>query len=210
MKFAKHTHTLFAVLIACCLAAGLLAGCGDNTPPAAPVSSVPAPASVAAPESVPAPPPAEESAPAESASAAGYDLEAILAVLVEQAQLGNTIKMSQIDLQAGGVDVANVAAFAGAEAQTYADNGGIVVLIQTQPGMAGTVAAEMENFRESRMDDRYAEFATQLENTKNGSLVSFPDNDIVIFAVSAVAHEGDGQARLAAAIDALDLASYAV
>ena len=106
------------------------------------------------------------SAPSVTETESSLDLDTMLSSLTEAAQLGGTIDMADLDLTAGGVNLDNIAAWKGAESQLAVDNGGIVIVIQTKQGKADTVAQELEAFKASRMDDRYADFAGALANTK--------------------------------------------
>lgn len=190
---------LIALLAGGCLLAVLLVACGGGDSSTAPSEAPSAPESVSAPE--PASEPETSDSVDAGAEASPEAVNAIYDKLVEAANLGTTIPMAEIDLKAGGINVDNVATFAGAESQTYSDNGGIVIVIQAQPGAAATVASELEAFKESRMDDRYAEFATQLANTKEGRIVT--EGDYVVFAVSATGQDGGWDALDAAISEAL-------
>ena len=55
---------------------------------------------------------------------------------------------------------------------------------QEQLDMAEAVAEDMIAFRDSRMDDRYAEFANAMLHT--GNAITAHNNDLVIYAVAAV------------------------
>ncbi len=191
---------LFCTLSAFCLGALLLAGCSGGSSGSATVSSVSAPL-LSSSASVPAPSTAVSSGAAASSLPAGGGLDATLTALSEAAGLGSTIKVSEIDLKANGLDTANVVAFAGAESQLSSENGGIVLVFQMQPGATADMVSALGAYRDARAgDDRYAEFATARENTKGARIVE--KGDLVIYAVSATGQEG-GYDGLDAAIAAL-------
>lgn len=192
----KRTLSLLAL---CGLLAVCLAACGgdtpDSTPPASTAASNSA-ASSSAPESAPASqggsadstpastPASQLPDPSAATGALGdHALEEIVSEVLEAAGIEATIPVTELDLRAGGVNLDNIASFVGFESQTASEDGGIVIVIQTQPGMMDTVAEDMLAFRDSRLDDRYAEFATAMEHT--GNATTSYNYDLVIYAVSA-------------------------
>jgi hypothetical protein len=184
-------NKLLAVALVFCAVLALAACGGDGITVAATSAPPDAGAPVTPSASTPDSPPAAEGE---------FDVEALAGILADVAGLGdNRIKSMELDLKAGGVDLADVAAFAGYESQTYSDNGGLVLVVQAVPGAADAVARGLESFKTSRMDDRYAEFATQLENTANARIRT--SGDLVVLAVSATGHDG-GWEQLDAALDA--------
>lgn len=135
--------------------------------------------------------------PASSEAQSKYDLASMVVTLSEAAQLGTTIELTELDLTAGGINMDNIAAWAGADSQLVVNNGGTVIVIQAQEGKADAVVKDLEAFKTSRMDDRYADFAEALANTKEARILS--QGDIVIYAVSAAGSQG-GYADLDAAL----------
>lgn len=177
----------------------VFAACGGAASSAVP-SSVPAKSAVASPAASAV---AQNSAAPAALSAAastpnGKDLAKTVAALAEGAQLGGTIKISEIDLKAGGVNTDNIEAFDGAESQLSAQNGGIVIVIKAKPGTAQTIATEMAAYREYRLGNTdYAEFEDARTNTEDARISVF--EDYVVYAVSATGLDG-GWAALDAAI----------
>ncbi len=169
---------MLSLFVALCIAMLALAACGG-----APSS---APASGASPLAA-ASTPASQSTPAAASTPATVDLDAALASMVEAAELGNTIEVSDIDLMAAGVNTDNVLAFAGAQSQLVAQNGGQVIIIQAVPGMAEMVETELNTYREALIaNDDYAEFEEARNNIENASMVvTYPETGIVVWAVAA-------------------------
>lgn len=168
--------------LALCLMLLALAGCSDNSSSSSSQSS--GGQSASPPVSSVGGSSLQNSPSTDSSTAGAHDVEALLPGLVEAAGLGGTIKVETIDLGFGGVDTDNIVALAGAESQTSSQNGGIVLVIQTQPGKADTVAQDLEAYKQSRLgNEDYAEFAQARENTGNARIVK--NGDYVIYAVSA-------------------------
>lgn len=166
-----------------CIIGLMLTACGKSDASSgvnSTASSQPASSSAEASISQPA---SQETSTASQAEQPTADLGAILTSLSEAAALGDTIEVTQLDLKAGGLNVDNIIGFAGAEASTSADNGGIVIVVQVKPGTAEDVKAEFEKFRDSRLDDRYAERANAMANTKEARIVV--NGDLVMYGVSA-------------------------
>lgn len=161
----KRTLTL---LLAAVLALCLLAGCGQTTSTNG--------GSAAS---------GSGAAPADDAQA---EVDALYTTFAEVANLGDTIDVTELDLRTGGLWVENIEAFKGGEVKNAGDNGGIVVVAKAAPGKAAQLATEFEAFRDSRINDAYAEFATAMENTRNARIAT--KGDLVIYAVSATGHEG--------------------
>lgn len=180
--------TLTLVLIACLALS--LAACGGaaSSSQAASAPASQTPASEAAPASV-----AASSTPASTTDA--VDLDAALAAMVEAAELGNTINVSEIDLKAGGVNVDNVDSFVGAQSQLAAQNGGIVIIVKAVSGTGADIAADMESFRQASLGNAdYEEFEDARNNTEAGIIKAY--GDYVVYAVSAT---GNADAVTAAA-----------
>lgn len=170
---------LLTITLTLLFATLMLAACGGDSSSQAPASIPPAQASSSA---------ASVAEPATSEPAASpYDVNALLAALIPAAGMDSTIEMSELELKAGGITTDNVESFAGAESPTY-DDGGIVLVIQAKPGQAAAVKAELEAMKDLRADDRYAEFAVRLANTKDARIVE--NGDYLIFAVSAKGQDG--------------------
>lgn len=186
----------------------MLAACGGGTSSSTPVSS--APSSVAAsqpasePEAAVPSEPASEAAASEAASTAApaadaVDTAALLAPIQQAAGITDTIEVTDLDLRAGGIDTANLLGFAGVESTTSSQDAGIVIVAQAAPGTASDLVASFEKFRDSRLDDRYAEFADAMARTQEARIVTGgAGGDIVVYAVTA---NGDWDA-LDAAIQA--------
>lgn len=176
-----------------------LAGCSSDSSSSTPSSSPPPASSSSAPSSTSVPP-SSQSTPS-SAPTGGHDVAQLASTLAEAAGLGSTIPVRQLDLELAGMNAENFAAFAGAEAQTSAQNGGIVVVIQAQPGTADAVAQELAAFRDSRMgNEDYAEFEDARANTENARIQVH--GDYVVYAVSAIGQQDGGWAQLDEAITA--------
>ncbi|MGD9559818.1 MAG: hypothetical protein AB7V55_04330 [Oscillospiraceae bacterium] len=177
------------------------AACGEDggtstaatsQPPASvasvPATSTPAPASTPSEASTPASTPAQD--PSTDEPALGdHALEEILTTVSEAAGISATIPVTELDLRAGGVDPGKFDSFVGVESQTSSQDGGIVIVFSVKDGMQEALADEMIAFRDSRVDDRYAEFAEAMEHTQNAG-ASYNGN-VLIYAVSA---SGDYQA----------------
>lgn len=147
-------------------------------------------ASTPAPESTPAP--TSEAQPAsapEEPTTGDHALEEILSTVQQAAGIEATIEVGELDLRAGGVNIDNIDRFYGVESQTASQDGGIVIVMRTKPGAMDAVAEDMIAFRDSRLDDRYAEFAVAMEHTQEARTAY--NHDVVIYAVSAT---GDYQA----------------
>ena len=177
----KKIKKIIVISLIICLALAFGA-CGKDT------SSSVAPA----PESTP---PVSETASqpetsdvSQPAAGDGQDVAALATVLVEAADIGKQIDLIELDLSAGGIPMDSVESFVGCTSQNYSDNGGLVLVLKAQPGKAEEVKAGVESFKTSRMDDRYAEFATQVENTGNARIVE--NGDYVVMAVSATGKDG--------------------
>lgn len=181
-----------ALVFAACFAALALAACGNGADSSSSASA--ATVSSGGPVS-----PAASSAASseEDAPISLEELEGMLAIFLRAANIGETIPVVELDLSAGGVTMDDVAAFVGGEAVTSADNGGIVIVIQAQPGKADTVKEQMAAFRDSRISDNYADFATAMANTREARIVT--KGDLILYAVSATGHEG-GYEQLDASI----------
>ncbi len=191
--------------LAAVLALALLAACG--TAPAQTSSGTPAPGPGSTPEStgtssVLAQDPASGSSSVpDSGTAPGpdaIDLDALAVTLAEAAGLGETIPYpDDIDLRAGGMNLDNIAAYAGLTAKTSSQNGGIVVVVQAAAGTASSVAADFEAYRDASLGNTdYTEFETARTNTQNARIEVF--GDVVVYAVSATGHEGGWDALDAA------------
>lgn len=180
-KVVPMKKTLSLVLIACITVLSL-AACGgsESSSQAAPASVAPASEATPASEAASGAESTAESTPA----AADVDLDAALASMVEAAELGGTITVSEIDLKAGGVDVENVESFVGAQSQLAAQNGGIVIIIKAAAGTGETVASDMESFRQYSLGNAdYEEFEDARNNTESGIIKTY--GDYVVYAVSA-------------------------
>lgn len=173
---------ILTLSLALCLVLALAACGGGDAPSAVPEST---------PESTPAsvadePASVADDSTADEPAADSADIQPIADALVSAAALGDdAIPMMDLDLKAGGVNLDDVAEFVGYQSKTYSDNGGLVIVIQAAAGKGEDVKAGLESFKESRMDDRYAEFATQVENTGNARIQA--NGDVVVMAVSATA-----------------------
>lgn len=110
--------------------------------------------------------------------------------------------MSDLDLTSTShISMDNIVAWAGAESQLASENGGIVIVVQAKPGTADTFVTAFEQFRDAKSsDDRYAEYATAIANTKEARIVT--NGDYVVYAVSATGQEG-GYDALDAALNTL-------
>ena len=167
----------------CCIFSSLLllCACGGGAASSAP----PAPASSAEPAS--SAPPAASAPASESAAptAADVDLAPHMDALMAAAGfLGNAISVSEIDLKAGGVPVADVVQFTGNSSKTYSMDAGVVILLQAASGKAADVAASMAGYQEFTMGNGdYTEFAEAQERTGEARILTF--GDIVVYAVSA-------------------------
>ena len=178
MKKITSLSLIACVLLLC------LAACGGS-PSSAATSAPEAASSVAAVSTAPSVA-QSTSAPLDASL---LDMDATLAELATAANLGGTIKVSEIDLKAGGVDVSNIEAFAGAESQLSAQNGGIVLIIKAVSGTGETVAADLESFRDFRLGNAdYEEFEDARTNTTEARIEVF--GDYVVYAVSATGIEG--------------------
>ena len=157
----------------------MLAGCGGGASSSSSVSSTEA-AAPASSESTAAP----SSEPAE-APAAAADIEGIFAQLATAAALGDTtVSLRDLELTSAGVSLDNVVAWKGAESQTAAQNGGIVLVFEVAPGTADALKTSLAAFRDAKVqDDRYAEYAEARENTSNARIAS--NDTLVLYAVSA-------------------------
>ncbi len=175
----------------------LLAGCSSSSSSSLTPASSSAPVSTA---SVSAP--AASSAITESSSSAtSGEVEAMLATLSEAAGVTDGIALSEIDLQANGLDTTNVLVFAGTESRLSSENGGIVMVFQVEAGSEAATVTALEAYRDLRAsDDRYAEFATARENTAQARIGSV--DDYVYYAVSSTGESG-GYDTLDAAIATL-------
>lgn len=181
---------LLALASALCLMAAL-AACTNDSAGTDSAAGTSAPA--AASESTAAPASAAESTPAESAAteevdsgtpAAGTDLSGLLAELVTAAELGTTIEISEIDLKAGGLPTDDIVAFAGAESNLAAENGGTVMIFQVASGTEQAMIEALSAWRDTRAgDDRYAEFETAREHTGGARIVN--KDGVIVYAVSA-------------------------
>lgn len=117
------------------------------------------------------------------------DIDALMASLTEAAGLGGTIEVSELDLQASGIDTSNIVNWAGEESKMSSENGGIVMVFQAKAGSASDLAAQLEAYRDARAsDDRYAEFAEAIEHTRDARIVE--EGDYVVYAVSATGTDG--------------------
>lgn len=178
----KKLRVILTLSLALCLVLALAACGGGDAPSAVPEST---------PESTPAsvadePASVADDSTADEPAADSADIQPIADALVSAAALGDdAIPMMDLDLKAGGVNLDDVAEFVGYQSKTYSDNGGLVIVIQAAAGKGEDVKAGLESFKESRMDDRYAEFATQVENTGNARIQA--NGDVVVMAVSATA-----------------------
>lgn len=135
-------------------------------------------------------PVSSESGTGNSSSAGGSaDLGKVMASLTAAAGLGSTIEVSELDLKASGIDTNNVVNWAGKESKMSAENGGIVMVFQMQPGTTADLADQLKVFRDARAsDDRYAEFAEAIAHTKDARIVT--EGNYVVYAVSATGEEG--------------------
>ncbi len=184
----RLTTSIFALTVG----AVLLTGCSGTEEVSSTVASSAAPASSIAESIAPT-----ASSAATSSPTNGSETETILATLNEAAGLGDSITVSEIDLQANGLDTSNVLAFSGAESRLSSENGGIVMVFQVQPGSEAAMVSALEAYRDLRAsDDRYAEFATARDNTANARIGSV--GEYVYYAVSATGDSGG--------YDALDIA----
>ncbi len=178
----RRTITLFttALLLLCLTCA--FAACGNG-------SSSSAPADVSASEPAPAPDSSTAAAPAtdstEAPAAAGADIEGIFTQLATAAALGDsTVSLRDLELTSAGVNLDNVVAWKGAESQTAAQNGGIVLVFEVAPGTADALVASLNAYRDAKVsDDRYAEYAEARENTANARIAS--NDTLVLYAVAA-------------------------
>lgn len=185
-----------AVFAALCMAVVLFAACGgDTSSTSAPATSSPA-TSVASPAQ-------ESSSASEAGSDASAEVEAMLAPLVDAANLGSTIEVSMLDVTASGdISADDIVAMAGAQSINYAENGGTVIVVQTVPGAADRVAAGFESYRDGVLaagENYRSDYPIAYENMSNARIVS--NGDFVIFAVSATGTEG-GYEALDEALDA--------
>ncbi len=185
--------SLFLCFIGAC--ALLLAGCNQTASTSSSSSAAASSSSSAAAASS-----AAQSVASASAAPAAHDVKQLLATLSEAASLGGTISMSELDLTATGhISKDNIVAWAGAESQLASENGGIVIVIQAKPGTAESFVSQFEEFRDAKAsDDRYAEYATAIANTKEARIVV--KGDYVVYAVSATGQDG-GFAALDSAIE---------
>lgn len=181
--------------LACILVSTLLlAGCGGDKSSSA---SSPAPASSASVSQ-----PASSQPDGSSTASSGHDVDAILGTLSEAAGLGGTIELGELDLKANGINVDDIEEWAGAESKLSSENGGIVIVFVTKPGTSKDLVSALSAMRDTRAtDDRYAEFETARENTKDARIVTIGDN-LVVYAVSATG--ADGYGALDEAIDSLN------
>ena len=172
----------------------VLAGCAQTVPSSSSTSSV-------APSSVPSSAITSSVAQSTVSTAAPYDVDELLKQLSEAASLGGTISMTELDLTASGlISKDNIVAWAGAESQLASENGGIVIVIQAKPGTAETFVSQFEAFRDAKAsDDRYAEYAIAIANTKEARIIV--NGDYVVYAVSATGQDS-GFAALDTAIEA--------
>lgn len=171
---------LFSVLLLAVFAALAFAACGSSSSAS---SALPAASSSLAASSL----------PASSASAAGqYDVGALLAPLTEAAGLGATIELDITELTASGdISADNIAAMAGAKSVMYAENGGMVAVIEATPGTADTVKAGLEKYRDGLLaqgEDYKSDFPLAYANMQEARIVV--NGDCVIFATSANGTEG--------------------
>ncbi len=173
----------FALLLAGVLCAGMLAACGgsgsSSSAPAVANSPAPATSDVAA---------STADSATDAPDAGQYDLAKILADLSAAANLGTAIPMTDLDLRAGGVDMDIVVEWAGETSQRAAENGGQVIVLRAVAGQADALAQQMEELRDSHINDNYAENATANANTADARIVT--NGDYVVYAVSATGSEG--------------------
>lgn len=173
----KKAATLFASLLLVAMALTACGG-GDDSSSSQPASSTPASSSAPA-----------SGSQSGSGCASDVDVQGMLDTLVEAGGLGGTIDVSELDLKASGISVDKIIDWAGAESKTSSENGGIVLVLVTEPGAAADIVTELEAFRDARAnDDRYAEFEVARENTSQARIVD--EGDCVIYAVSATGAEG--------------------
>ena len=162
------------------LALTLLAGCGESNS-----SSSAQPASTAASSQ-------------EASAAAPYDVDTLLAAIVPAANLGDgPVAMVLLDLTAGGdVTDGDVLAMAGQKSADYYENGGMVIVLQAQPGKADSLKGELELFRDAQVLflEQYPEFQDGIANTKNAYI--YVNGDFVVYAVSTTAASEGNQALI--------------
>ena len=168
-----------AFLLLCLVCA--FAACGDSassSSAATASSQSTAPSSSAGTEA-----PASEST--EAPAAAGADIEGIFSQLATAAALGDsTVALRDLELTSAGVSLDNVVAWKGAESQTAAQNGGIVLVFEVNPGTADALVKSLEAYRDAKVsDDRYAEYAEARDNTANARIAS--NDTLVLYAVAA-------------------------
>ena len=135
--------------------------------------------------------------------AAPYDVDALLAAIAPAANLGDgPVTMVLLDLTAGGdVTRGDVLAMAGQKSADYYENGGMVIVLQVQPGRADSLKGELELFRDAQVLflQQYPEFQDGIANTQNAYI--YVNGDYVVYAVSTTA-AGEGNQALIDAVDA--------
>lgn len=174
---------ILSVMIALALSALLLAACGSNNsssvPASQPVASASAPA-VSAPST-----PASEAA-SEVTPEGPYSVDDLLAAIAPAAGIDGGIELTARDITGGDTaPIENFAAFAGAQSPTYAQQGGMVAVIQAKPGTVEDVKATVEAYLDSVLAQGEAyktDYPVAYENVQNARVVV--NGDYVVFAVA--------------------------
>ena len=177
---------ILSTAFAFCFALALLAGCNADSPSSSTIVRAPETSSGSSVTSVPL----------------AYDVNELLLLVVDAANLGDTIEMTITDLTySGDVSADDIVAVAGRQSTQYVENGGQVAVIQTVAGRGEAVKSQLENFRDKLLSENNyrSDFPDAYDNFSDIRIAV--SGDFIIFASSATGTDG-GYDALDAAIAA--------
>lgn len=167
-----------SVLLGAGLLAALLVACGTPVASSTPTSH--AASAVSQASQVPA-------STASATSAASGKTDDLLKAIEPAAALGATLPLTELDLTASGdVSAEDVLAVSGAQSNLYSQNGGIVYVVQAQPGKAKAVEEGLLKMKQALLaqgENYKAEFPVAYANIE-GTLVVVK-GDYVVYATAA-------------------------
>lgn len=116
-----------------------------------------------------------------------HNVAALADTFAQAAGLENTIDLSLTDLTASGdVNAANILEMVGYQSVSYADDGGMVVVVRAQAGSAETVYTELQAYLAALInqgEDYQSDYPEAYEHMTNARFTT--NGDYVVMLVSA-------------------------